>query len=265
MSDHASPKPYVWRNPLSVWGTASGNNEAPSTRVPDPRDTWQKNTAFKVATYPVGRLKYFLIWPHHGNRTWDRTRWWPTRRNLLHVKGLYNRKTAIPEKKILDRRPIYWVLSLILLAMGPLLFPQTQMNALLTAGATFGIFAAINVCWTLIIGTASIFSLATYAVVGTAAFVTSLLSIRLGLPWYALPPIGACIGLAFGILIAAPALRLDGFYYALLTLGLNELFRVFFTTSKQFGAASGGLYGADSLISQNSPSRWWPTTPRCAC
>ena len=48
------------------------------------------------------------------------------------------------------------------------------MNALLTAGATFGIFAAINVCWTLIIGTASIFSLATYAVVGTAAFVTSL-------------------------------------------------------------------------------------------
>ena len=69
------------------------------------------------------------------------------------------------------------------------------MNALLTAGATFGVFAAINVCWTLIIGTASIFSLATYAVVGTAAFVTSLLSIRLGVPWYALPPIGAGIGL----------------------------------------------------------------------
>jgi branched-chain amino acid transport system permease protein len=127
------------------------------------------------------------------------------------------------------------------------------MNALLTAGATFGIFAAINVCWTLIIGTASIFSLATYAVVGTAAFVTSLLSIRAGIPWYALPPIGAFIGLGFGILIAAPALRLDGFYYALLTLGLNELFRVFFTTSKQFGSASGGLYGADSFINQNWP------------
>jgi branched-chain amino acid transport system permease protein len=90
------------------------------------------------------------------------------------------------------------------------------MNALLTAGATFVIFAAISVCWTLIIGTASIFSLATYAVVGTAAFVTSLLSIRAGIPWYGLPPIGAAIGLGFGILIAVPALRLDGFYYALL-------------------------------------------------
>jgi branched-chain amino acid transport system permease protein len=253
MTDQAPPNPCVWKNPLAVWGTATGNAEAPSIRVPDPRDAWRKNTAFKVATYPVGRLKYFVIWPHHGRRTWNRTRWWPTRRNLLNVRGLYNRKTAIPEKRILDRRPIYWLLSLCLLLIGPLLFPQAHMNALLTAGATFGIFAAINVCWTLIIGTASIFSLATYAVVGTAAFVTSLLSIRAGIPWYALPPIGAFIGLGFGILIAAPALRLDGFYYALLTLGLNELFRVFFTTSKQFGSASGGLYGADSFINQNWP------------
>ena len=69
-------------------------------------------------------------------------------------------------------------------------------------------------------------------------------------------PIGAVVGLLFGVLIAIPALRLDGFYYALLTLGLNELFRVFFTTSKQFGAASGGLYGADSFISQD----WDPHT-----
>lgn len=256
MADQTSTKPYVWTNPLAVWDTNTGNPEVPTIRVADPRDTWRKTTAFKVATYPVGRLKYFLIWSAHGDKTWDRTRWWPTRRNLLNIKGLYNRKTAIAEKKILDRKPIYWVLSLLLLALGPFIFPQGQMNALLTAGATFGVFAAINVCWTLIIGTASIFSLASYAVVGTAGFITSLISINYGVPWYALPPIGAGIGLAFGVLIAIPALRLDGFYYALLTLGLNELFRVFFTTSKQFGAASGGLYGADSFISQ----AWAPHT-----
>ena len=116
MTDQASSNPYVWKNPLAVWGTATGNAEAPSIRVPDPRETWRKNTAFKVATYPVGRLKYFVIWPHHGRRTWNRTRWWPTRRNLLNIRGLYNRKTAIPEKKILDRRPIYWLICLFLLA-----------------------------------------------------------------------------------------------------------------------------------------------------
>ena len=36
----------------------------------------------------------------------------------------------------------------------------------------------------------------------------------------------------FGGIIALPATRLDGFYYALLTLGLNELCRVYFITSK---------------------------------
>ena len=141
MTDQAPSKPYIWKNPLAVWGTATGNAEALSNKVPDPRETWLKNTAFKVATYPVGRFKYFVIWPHHGSRTWNRTRWWPTRRNLLNIRGLYNRKTAIPEKKILDRRPIYWLVCLSLLLIGPLLFPHAQMNALLTAGAAFGIFA----------------------------------------------------------------------------------------------------------------------------
>jgi len=194
-----------------------------------------------VATYSVGRLKYFLIWPHHGNRTWDRTRWWPTRRNLLHVKGLYNRKTAIPEKKILDRRPIYWVLSLVLLAMGPLLFPQVQMNTLLTAGATFGFSRRLMSAGRLLFGRVNFFPLATYAVVGTAAFVTSLLSIRLGLAVVCIASDWSRHRLAFGVLIAAPALRLDGFNYALLTLGLNELFRVFFTL-KQFGRLGRALW-----------------------
>lgn len=254
--DGVEPEKYLWKNPLAAWGTSTGNDEADSVKVTDPAIPWHQNLTFKVKTLPVGRLKYFVIWPVHGARTWNRTRWWPTRRNLLNIKGLYNRKSAVAEKKILDRRPIYWLLSLIALALGPLIFPESQMNALLTAGATFGIFAAINVCWTLILGTASIFSLATYAVVGTAAFIASFLSIQYGVPWYFLMPIGAAVGLVFGVLIALPALRLDGFYYALLTLGLNELFRVFFTTSKQFGAASGGLYGADSFINQE----WNPLT-----
>lgn len=244
---------YVWKNPLAAWGTATVNAEAPSVSVPDPTAVWRENTSFKVNTHLVGRLRYFVIWSTHGKRTWNRLRWWPTRRNILNIRAHYNPKTDVSEKKILDRKPIYWVFALIGMLLGPMIFPDNQMNALLTAGATFGVFAAINICWTLIIGTAGIFSLASYAVVGTAAFFTSLLSVSYGVPWYLLPPIGAAIGLLFGALIAAPALRLDGFYFALLTLGLNELFRVFFTTSKHFGSASGGLYGADSFIKESWP------------
>ncbi len=251
---------YTWKNPLSVWDGGGVNDEVPTIRVPDPRSVWQENTAYKVPTHKVGRYKYYHKWANHGARLWDRWRWWPTRRSVLLIRGLYNRKTLKAEKLIVDKRPIYWALALLLLALAPFGFPESLQNTLLTAGAIFGIFAAINVCWTLIIGTASIFSLASYAVVGVAAFLTSWLSINYGLPWWVLPPIGMLIGLVFGGIIALPAMRLDGFYYALLTLGLNELCRVYFITSKEFGSSSGGLYGADSYISD----QWAPYTQSLA-
>ncbi|WGR93470.1 hypothetical protein MTX20_02345 [Bradyrhizobium sp. ISRA435] len=89
-------------------------------------------------------------------------------------------------------------MGLIALALVPLVAPESLENTLLTAGVTFGIYAAINLCWMLVIGTASIFSLATYAIVGTAAFITAYASTTLGLPWWLLPPLGAIVGFIFG-------------------------------------------------------------------
>lgn len=247
---------YTWKNPLAVWGARGGNHEVESIHPGDPRAVWAENTAFKVRTYKVGRFKYIHKWRSHGARLWKRIRWWPTRRTLLLIRGYYNKKTLKAQKLIVDKRPIYWTIALLFLAVAPFFLPESMQNTLLTAGAIFGIFAAINVCWTLIIGTASIFSLASYAVVGVAAFCTSWLSINMGLPWWTLPLIGMAIGFVFGGIIALPAMRLDGFYYALLTLGLNELCRVYVVTSKEFGSASGGLYGASTYIS----SDWEPLT-----
>jgi len=248
-----SKKNYTWKNPLAVWGAKGGNYEVPSIKVEDPRAVWDKNKTYQVVLYKVGRFKYIYKWKNHGARLWKRLRWWPTRRTLLHIRGYYNKKSLKAQKLIVDKRPIYWVVGLFALAIAPFLFPESMQNTLLTAGAVFGIFAAINVCWTLVIGTASIFSLATYAVVGVAAFCTSWLSINLGYPWWSLPLIGMAIGFIFGGIIALPAMRLDGFYYALLTLGLNELCRVYVVTSKEFGSASGGLYGASTYINSDWP------------
>ncbi len=247
---------YTWKNPLAVWGAKGGNHEVPSIKIEDPKSVWENNKTYKVPLYKVGRFKYIYKWKNHGSHLWKKLRWWPTRRTLLHIRGYYNKKTLKAQKLIIDKRPIYWVISLIALAIAPFYFPESMLNTLLTAGAVFGIYAAINVCWTLVIGTASIFSLATYAVVGVAAFCTSWLSINLGYPWWSLPLIGMAIGFVFGGIIALPAMRLDGFYYALLTLGLNELCRVYMVTSKEFGSASGGLYGASTYID----SDWAPLT-----
>ena len=240
-----------WRNPLYPWGAKGAVESLPTTPFRSHQEIWRSTRKSKTKLFSVGRLRYYYKWPGHGARTWRRLRYWPTRRRVLRIRGEYNPKNLRREKTIVDKRPIWWTLGFIALAVGPLFTPVDLQNTLLTAGATFGIYAAISLCWMLIIGTAGIISLATYAAVGTAAFCTAILSIKFGLPWWLLPPIGTVVGLVFGAFIALPATRLDGFYYALLTLGLNELCRVYFSTSKVFGSATGGLYGADTYIPQN--------------
>jgi len=256
MSDIKTKKRKIWKNPLAVWGAKGGNHEVPTPEWKNPHQIWRDTKAFKVPTTKIGRFHYEYKSSNHGEKIWNRLRWWPTRRTILLTQGVYNRKSLKPEKIRKDKRPIFWFLSLMALAILPFYLPDGYKNSLLTAGGIFGIYASINLCWTLVIGTAGIFSLATYAIVGMSAFLTTWLSINLGLPWWMLPVIGMFIELAFGVIIALPALRLDGFYYGLLTLGLNELCRVFITTSQEFGAASGGLYGADTFINEN----WTPMT-----
>jgi branched-chain amino acid transport system permease protein len=59
--------------------------------------------------------------------------------------------------------------------------------------------------------------------------------------------VAAAAGAVLGALVAAPAIRLRGVYFALLTFGLAELFRSYVLVSGDLGQAY-GLYGAKSFI-----------------
>lgn len=245
-------KKLRWRNPLADWEPHESADELPTNDWQDPLETWRETRAFKTKLHRIGHFRYYWKFRAHGEKFWRRWRWWPTRRRVLFWRGGYNPKTMRPEKTLLDKRPVYWVMAFAAMLVMPLLVPESYTNVMLTAAAIFGIYAAINLCWMLVIGTAGIYSLATYSIVGAAAYGTAYLSIEYGMPWWSLPCFGTLIGLAAGLIIALPAIRLDGFYYALLTLGLNELCRVYVLQSRTFGSATGGLYGADTYI----PDSW---------
>src|SRR5262249_59383177 len=68
-----------------------------------------------------------------------------------------------------------------------------------------------------------------------------------GFPWWAMWLSGPLFGLLFGIVIAVPAIRLEGFYYALLTVGIAELCRVYVIQDQTLGSAN-GLLGTDSFV-----------------
>ncbi len=245
MSDAATPR---WIDPIACHYPEYGTREVATNPYLPHQVTWNEATQFRPRMYLVGRLRYYYKWPGHGGRLWWRTRYWPTRRRVLNIRGEYNPKTKRREKTIVDKRPIWWAIAFAAFLLLPFVVPAASYNTVMSAAAVFAIYASINLCWMLIVGTAGIFSLASYAVVGAAAYGTTYLAIHIGLPWWMLPLIGSLIGLAFGVMIALPAMRLDGFYYALLTLGVVELCRVYVVQSREFGSATGGLYGAPSYL-----------------
>ena len=241
-----------WHDPTSAWSADGTIEEVATLDHHDPTAIWRQTSGYKIPTYLVGRLRYYYKWPGHGGRLWWRTRYWPTRRTALRIRGEVNAKSLRRQKTIVDKRPIWWLLGFLVMLVLPFFIPEGQQGSLFSAASVFFIYAAVNLCWMLIIGTAAIYSLASFAVVGAAGYAAAYLAITFGLPWWVLPFIGSLVGLIFGVIIAIPAIRLDGFYYALLTIGVVELCRVYVIQSRELGSATGGLYGAPSYL----PEAW---------
>lgn len=193
----------------------------------------------------VGRRRLIPRWRVRPDGVVHRRRWPLTKKRIIHLDGRFNPKSLRREMVVSDKRPMWWVIALGVIAIGP---TTLGSGRLLAVGTTFLIYSAINLMWILVVGTAGILSLASLAVVGAAAYTSAWLSISHGFPWPVMLVVGGGVGLVFGAIIAIPARRMDGMYYALLTLGLVELCRVYVIQSKTFGSATGGLYGADSFV-----------------
>lgn len=198
--------------------------------------------------YQIGQRPHEVTIPLSGDRPLLRRRLPLTRRHLFKWRSRLNPKTLQQERILQDKRPIWWMIGLGLLVLAaPFL-----SNSALTIAAIFCMFSAINVLWTLIIGTAGIFSLATLAVVGVGAYASAALNVYLGLPWPLMFVAGGVAGLLVGGLLALPSTRLDGLYYALLTMGMAEICRVFVQQLKPLAPMNGSINNVASFI----PDDW---------
>jgi branched-chain amino acid transport system permease protein len=201
-----------------------------------------------ISRVNVGRRPDEFTLKPTGERTWRRWRPPLTRRHWLAWRGSYNPKSLQRERRLADKRPLWWTLGLGgLLVATPFLSDQ-----FVNIAAIFCVFSAINVIWTLIVGAAGIFSLATMAVVGICAYAAAAANVYLGVPWPLMMPVGAMVGFLFGLLLALPSTRLDGLYYALLTLGIAEICRVSITQIKALAPSNSSINNVDSFI----PAAW---------
>ena len=201
----------------------------------------------------VGNRRHEFTLAPDGNRDWHRGRVPGLSRHWLKWRGGYNPKTLQRERRLADKRPLWWLLGLGGLACAAPMMPDT----LLQVAVVFCVFAAINVIWTLIIGAAGILSLATMAVVGLAGYAAAAANVYVGVPWPLMFAVGAFVGLVVGGLLALPSTRIDGLYYALLTIGVAEICRVSISQIRALAPMNSSINNVGSFI----PQDWYLQRP----
>ncbi len=140
----------------------------------------------------------------------------------------------------------FWLFTGLAAVVIPLLHHPAGFMADLVL---IGLYFAINLQWALVVGTAGLFSFATTAVVGIGSYTAAWFAIKHDLTFWPLYPVlGAIAGGIAGLIIALPAVRLRGVYFALLTIGLVELLRSYVQQDRDnFGGAQ-GLVGIEGII-----------------
>lgn len=129
-------------------------------------------------------------------------------------------------------------LALVFAIVFPFVFtrPSWQNTAILML-----MTAELGVAWNLLGGYAGQVSLGHAAFFGTGAYVSSLLSIHLGIsPWLGMLAGGAAAA-ALSVLIGFPCFRLKGHYFAMATIAVGEIVQAVVNGSDSVGGAV-GLY-----------------------
>ena len=114
-------------------------------------------------------------------------------------------------------------IAVILLALAALPLATVSPYHLTVAGLAL-IFAVLALGTNLIMGVAGQASFAHTAFFGLGAYITAVLSTRYDLPVWVILPAVLVVSFAVGALLAYPALRVKGFYLALVTLAVSEIF-----------------------------------------
>ena len=147
------------------------------------------------------------------------------------------------------------IVSVILVVVFPFVFSMYQTNILITAL----IYVVVGLGLNIVVGLAGLLDLGYVAFYAVGAYSYALLNYHFGVTFWMALPVGALLGMIFGILLGFPVLRLRGDYLAIVTLGFGEIIRLVLENWNEFSfGPSGianiprpGLFGIDLSLSQS--------------
>ena len=141
----------------------------------------------------------------------------------------------------LAREPRFYIPALIGVCLFVLAFPFIfslyQTNIMITAL----IYVITGLGLNIVVGLAGLLDLGYVAFYAVGAYSYALLNYHFGLGFWAALPVGAGLGLIFGILLGFPVLRLKGDYLAIVTLGFGEIIRLILENWNEFSFGPSGI------------------------
>lgn len=136
---------------------------------------------------------------------------------------------------------VYLLCFAMLLALLPLVITNSYYQYIIILCM---VWAGVASSWNLIAGYAGIFSLGHQAFFGFGAYVSAVVSIRLGItPWLSMF-IGALAAAIVGAVISIPSLKLTkGPYISIATLAMAEMCRILIVNAVDLTRGQSGLWG----------------------
>ena len=148
---------------------------------------------------------------------------------------------SLPWNRRLAREPRFYIPALIGVCVFVLAFPFVfslyQTNIMITAL----IYVITGLGLNIVVGLAGLLDLGYVAFYAVGAYSYALLNYHFGLGFWAALPVGAGLGLIFGILLGFPVLRLKGDYLAIVTLGFGEIIRLVLENWNEFSFGPSGI------------------------
>lgn len=127
----------------------------------------------------------------------------------------------------MKKEKIIRILPGILLVLALYAFALLAKNAYVLRVSVYVCIYSILACsLNLISGVTGQVSMGHAAFCGIGAYTSALLAVNLGLPWWLCAIFASLAAAAAGVLIGIPALRLQGGYLVICTVGFNELVRL---------------------------------------
>jgi len=168
-------------------------------------------------------------------------RYFLKRKERGQKKADFDEVDRIPWNRRIAREPRFYIPALIGICVFVLIFPFIfslyQTNIMITAL----IYVITGLGLNIVVGLAGLLDLGYVAFYMVGAYSYALLNYHFGLGFWMALPIGAGIGLIFGVLLGYPVLRLKGDYLAIVTLGFGEIIRLVMENWNEFSFGPSGI------------------------